>query len=89
YQQIAGNPAFDADGSRNDNSAVFVITEGVYFFMVAESNGVATLFDAPEGKGKQVFNEAFPTSSWIPESIKAIIGADTKLKYIVYSHVHW
>lgn len=52
YKQIAGEPAFDEDtGLRNDNSAVFVITDGVFFCMIAESNGVATLFNAPEGLG--------------------------------------
>lgn len=51
YKQIAGDPAFDAvTGLRNDNSAVFVITEGVFFCMLAESNGEAALFDAPEGR---------------------------------------
>lgn len=50
YKQIAGEPAFDeATGARNSNSAVFVLTEGTYFCMVAESQGEASLFDAPEG----------------------------------------
>ena len=50
YKQIAGAPAFDEDtGLRNDNTAVFVITEGVFFCMLAESNGTAALFNAPEG----------------------------------------
>ena len=50
YKQIAGDPAFDeATGLRNDNTAVFVLTEGAYFTMLAESNGEAVLFDAPEG----------------------------------------
>ena len=50
YKQIAGEPAFDEDtGIRSDGSAVFVLTEGLYFCMLAESNGVAVLFDAPEG----------------------------------------
>ena len=50
YKQIAGEPAFDKEtGLRNDNSAVFVLTEGIYFCMLAESNGEAVLFDAPEG----------------------------------------
>lgn len=30
-------------------AAVFVLTAGSYFCMVAESNGEAVLFDAPEG----------------------------------------
>lgn len=50
YRQIAGDPAFDeGTGLRNDNSAVFVLTEGTYFTLLAESNGEAVLFDAPEG----------------------------------------
>ena len=50
YKQIAGDLAFDEDTSmRNDKSAVFVLTEGTYFCMLAESNGEAVLFDAPEG----------------------------------------
>lgn len=50
FKQIAGDPAFDeVTGLRNDNAAVFVITEGVFFCMLAESNGEAALFDAPEG----------------------------------------
>ena len=50
YKQIAGDLAFDKDtGMRNDKSAVFVLTEGTYFCMLAESNGEAVLFDAPEG----------------------------------------
>lgn len=50
YKQIAGDPAFDeVTGLRNNNSAVFVITEGVFFCMLAESNGEAALFNAPEG----------------------------------------
>ena len=53
YKQIAGDPAFDeATGLRNDNTAVFVLTEGAYFTMLAESNGEAVLFDAPEGMGQ-------------------------------------
>lgn len=52
YKQIAGAPVtFDeVSGERIDNNAaVFVLTEGAYFCMVAESNGEAALFDAPEG----------------------------------------
>lgn len=50
YQQIAGREALDfASGERNDNAAVFVLTEGTYFCMVVESDGEAALFDAPEG----------------------------------------
>lgn len=51
YKQIAGKQAFDAvSGERNDNTAVFVLTEGTYFCMVVESDGEAALFDAPEGE---------------------------------------
>ena len=54
YKQIAGEPAFDEDtGVRSDSSAVFVLTEGIYFCMLAESNGEAVLFDAPEGLDQQ------------------------------------
>ena len=51
YQQIAGEPAFDeATGERNGNAAVFALYDGTaYQCMLAESNGVAALFDAPEG----------------------------------------
>ena len=51
YKQIAGEPAFDEDTgmTRGDASAVYVLTEGTYFCMLAESNGEAVLFDAPEG----------------------------------------
>lgn len=57
YQQIAGLPvSFDADtGARvpaedGSGAAVFVLTDGVYFCMIAESEGEAALFDAPEGR---------------------------------------
>lgn len=56
YKQIAGAPvSFDADtGERTasdvESGAVFVLTEGLYFCMVAESNSEAALFDAPEGR---------------------------------------
>lgn len=50
YEQIAGQPAFDeVTGERNGNSAMFVLTDGTYMTMLAESNGEAALFDAPEG----------------------------------------
>ena len=31
----------------------------------------------------------YPTSSWLPESVAALLAAGTKLKYIVYTHAHW
>lgn len=49
YKQIAGGPAFDASGVRRDTAAVFAIHGGAYFCMLAESDGEAALFDAPEG----------------------------------------
>lgn len=50
YEQIAGEPAFDeVTGERNGNSAAFVLTDGTYMAMLAESDGEAALFDAPEG----------------------------------------
>ncbi|CAM9795943.1 unnamed protein product, partial [Laminaria digitata] len=89
YKQIAGEPAFDEDtGLRNNNSAVFVLTEGVYFCMLAESNGEAVLFDAPEGAFVSSTTK-YPTSSWLPESVGALLAEGTKLKYIVYTHAHW
>ena len=30
-----------------------------------------------------------PTSSWLPESIGALLAEGTMLKYIVYTHTHW
>ena len=63
YKQIAGEPAFDEDtGLRNGNSAVFVITETVFFCMLAESNGVATLFNAPEGMAKHRVGQEYTAS---------------------------
>lgn len=50
YKQIAGEPAFDESGERNDNAAVFVLDEELYFCMLVDSGGEAVLFDAPEGK---------------------------------------
>ena len=56
YKQIAGEPVtFDADSGARNNSpasgsaAVFVLKGGAYFCMLAESDGEAALFDAPEG----------------------------------------
>lgn len=55
YKQISGDQVtFDAttgeraagDGS---SAAVFALTDGLYWCMLAESNGEAALFDAPEG----------------------------------------
>lgn len=42
---------FDEIGQRSDDggSAVFALTDGAYWCMLAESNGEAALFDAPEG----------------------------------------
>ncbi|CAM9874646.1 unnamed protein product, partial [Choristocarpus tenellus] len=88
YQQIGGLDAFDADGTRNSNPAVFILTEGTYFCMIAESEGEAALFDAPEGSFVKS-SDVYPTDSWIPESIHALIGEGTRLKTIVYSHTHW
>lgn len=31
----------------------------------------------------------YPTSSWLPESVDALLAEGTKLKYIVYTHSHW
>lgn len=31
----------------------------------------------------------YPTGSWLPESVKALLGVDTKLQNIVYTHAHW
>ncbi|CAM9426573.1 unnamed protein product, partial [Hapterophycus canaliculatus] len=31
----------------------------------------------------------FPTSSWLPESMKSLMAEETKLKYMVYTHSHW
>lgn len=60
YEQIAGEPAFDiTTGERNGNAAVFVLTEGYYQCMLAESNGEAALFDAPEG-----WSPVFAPCSW-------------------------
>ncbi|CAM9691667.1 unnamed protein product [Scytosiphon promiscuus] len=56
--------------------------------MLAESNGEAALFDAPEGSFVSSASEV-PTSTWLSESVEAIIAPDTKLKYIVYTHSHW
>lgn len=54
YKQISGEPVtFDAvTGERNADgrTAVFALTEGVYWCLLAESNGEAALFDAPEGE---------------------------------------
>lgn len=30
-----------------------------------------------------------PTSTYLIETIEALLGKETKLKYIVYSHSHW
>lgn len=84
YKQIAGKPAFGASGRRNDNPAVFVLHEGAYFCMLAESNGEAALFDAPEGSFVSS-SGVYPTGSWLGESVKALLGDGTKLKYIVYT----
>lgn len=42
---------FDEAGERSDagGAAVYTLTAGSYWCMLAESNGEATLFDAPEG----------------------------------------
>lgn len=89
YKQIAGDLGFDEDtGMRNDKAAVFVVTEGTYFCMLAESNGEAVLFDAPEGSFVSSTTR-YPTSSWLPQSVGALLAEGTKLKYIVYTHVHW
>eukprot|EP00903_Cladosiphon_okamuranus_P019583 g18011.t1 len=89
YQQVAGEPAFDVTtGERNGNAAVFVLTEGYYQCIVAESKSEAALFDAPEGSFTSS-TTPFPSSSWLPESIKALLAEGTKLKYLVFSHAHW
>lgn len=31
----------------------------------------------------------YPTSSWLPESVGALLAEGTKLEYIVYTHAHW
>lgn len=68
YEQIAGKPAFDdATGERNSNAAVFALTDGSYQCMLAESNGEAALFDAPEGEFP-----AFSPRSWHVPEAKAI-----------------
>ncbi|CAM9242475.1 unnamed protein product [Scytosiphon promiscuus] len=89
YEQISGEPAFDeVTGERTGNSAAFVLTDGTYMAMLAESNGEAALFDAPEGSFTSS-TTPFPTSSWLPESMKALLAEGTKLKYMVYTHSHW
>lgn len=50
HVQIAGEPAVFGAAREHAKAAVFVLTAGSYFCMVAESNGEAALFDAPEGK---------------------------------------
>lgn len=56
YKQISGQPVtFDAvtgerSGDDGGGTAVFALTEGVYWCLLAESNGEAALFDAPEGE---------------------------------------
>lgn len=47
YKQIGGNKA---SGSSEGTTAVYALTEGAYFCMLAESGGEAVLFDAPEGE---------------------------------------
>ena len=51
YQQISGSPMFDETGERTNagGAAVYTLTAGGYWCMLAESNGEATLFGAPEG----------------------------------------
>lgn len=52
YRQISGLPIFDETGERSDAggaAAVYALTAGGYWCMLAESNGEAVLFDAPEG----------------------------------------
>lgn len=59
YKQIAGSPAFDEEtGERNSDAAVFVLTEGFYMCMLAESDGAAALFDAPEDVDLFLTNKA-------------------------------
>lgn len=47
---------FDETGKRSDagGSAVYALFAGVYWCMLAESNGEAALFDAPEGARFQI-----------------------------------
>ena len=51
YRQISGSPVFDEAGERSDagGAAVFALTAGGFWCMLAESDGEAALFDAPEG----------------------------------------
>lgn len=35
------------------------------------------------------FGERYPSGSWLPESVKSLLGEKTELKYIVYTHGHW
>eukprot|EP00903_Cladosiphon_okamuranus_P012976 g12110.t1 len=90
YRQISGSPMFDETGERSDvgGAAVYTLTAGAFWCMLAESNGEAALFDAPEGGFVSSALE-FPTGTWLSESIEAILAPGTKLKYIVYSHSHW
>ena len=81
YKQIAGEPAFDeGTGLRNDKSAVFALTDGIYFCMLAESNGEAVLFDAPEGiytpppPRKLRVDYTAATDSSILYQVSAVIG---------------
>lgn len=50
---------FDETGERTDagGAAVYALTAGGYWCMLAESNGEAALFDAPEGNGISRFTE--------------------------------
>eukprot|EP00752_Nemacystus_decipiens_P002140 g2039.t1 len=81
---------FDETGERTDASgaAVYALTAGGYWCMLAESDGEAALFDAPEGGFVSSALE-FPTGTWLSESIEAILAPGTKLTYIVYTHSHW
>lgn len=70
YKQIAGASSFDeVTGARynataSNDAAVFVLTEGVYFCMLAESGGEAVLFDAPECKWQFDFVSLFCPRSY-------------------------
>eukprot|EP00903_Cladosiphon_okamuranus_P020686 g18993.t2 len=80
FVQIAGTSSFDVvtgernNGTGSDAAAMYVLTDGCYFCMLAESDHEAVLFDAPESAFTSSFDGKFPNGT---------------LKYIVYTHRHW
>ena len=94
FQPIVGadasNPIKARQIAGGTQHRVWALTDGTYFFVVAESDGAAVVVDSPEGMMVTGYSEVgLPTGTWISDAVDALLSVGTQVTDLVLTHEHW